>query len=195
VKTLLQIVLIAFLTANAYSQKYNTKYYSLSEDTLLVDHFLTFKNDSIVQISSVPRTMWHYFEKNLKYIKKGNKIYISADDSLQLKKYGFQSKKELIIEGHALTNASQREVYVIRQDFDKYPDLILHIGDKEYSIDMGKSDSYGLIIKKPKQNKRLQRSLKQIDFDKYDATIIKGFSAYRKYGYKYVFGVVELNMK
>ena len=194
-RIVIQIALIIFFTSNSYSQRLNTKYYSFSDDTILVDHFLTFKNDSVVQISSVPRHMWRYFEKDLKYEKHGKKILIRVDDSLQLRNYGFKSKKELTIEDHALTNESQREVYIIRKDFAKYPDLIIKFGSKEYKIDIGKSDSYGLITKQPRKNKRFQRLIKNIDINNYEACIIKGFIAYKKYGYKYVFGVVELKMK
>ena len=194
-KIILLVTLILFSFSNCLSQRLNEKYYFLTTDSLLVDHFLTFKNDSVVQISSVPRHMWRYFERDLKYEKHGNIILIVVNDSLQIDNYGFKNKKELKIEGNALTNESQREVYIIRKDFEKSPDLIVKFEGKDYKVDLGESNSYGLITKSPRTNHRLQRKLKTVDLNNYEITLIKGFDAFKKYGYKYVFGVIELKLK
>jgi len=194
-KNILQVTLILFSFNNCLSQRLNEKYYFITPDSLLVDHFLTFKNDSVVQISSVPRHMWRYFERDLKYEKHGDRILINVNDSLQINNYGFKDKKELKIEGNALTNESQREVYIIRKDFDKSPDLIVRFEGIEYKVDMGESNSYGLITKSPRKNNRLQRKLKTVDLNNYEITLIKGFDAFKKYGYRYTFGVIELKLK
>lgn len=194
-KIILLSAIVLFSVSNCFSQRLNDKYYFLPADTVLIDHFLTFKNDSVVQISSVPRHMWKYFEKDLKYEKQGTLVLIFVDDSLQLINYGFKDIKELKIEGNALTNEFRREVYVLRKDFDKSPDLILKFDSKDYNIDMGRSNSYGLVTKSPKTNKQLQRKLKTVDLNDYEINLIKGYDAFKKYGYKYVFGVIELKMK
>ncbi|WP_319589540.1 hypothetical protein [uncultured Draconibacterium sp.] len=194
-KKIILIILTIVTSIICYSQKLETEYYFISNDTLLVDHFLTFKNDSVVLISSVPRHMWQYFEKELKYKKLSENLTIYADDSLQLDNYGFYDNKQLKIEGNALLNESQKDLYVVRKDFDKSPNLFIKFDGKEYKIDMGESNSYGLVTKSPKNNRRLKRAMKNIDLDNYETKLIKGFEAYKNFGYKYVFGIIELKQK
>ena len=194
-KKIILAILTIVSSIDCHSQKLETEYYFITNDTLLVDHFLTFKNDSIVLISSVPRHMWQYFEKELKYEKQSESLTIYVDDSLQLYNYGFSDNKKLKIEGNALLNEFQKNLYVVRKDFAKSPDLFVKFNGKEYKVDMGESNSYGLITKSPQKNRRLKQAMKNIDLNNYDIELTKGFDAYKNFGYKYVFGIIELKPK
>jgi len=189
------IFLTIVFSIDCYSQKLGTDYYFISNDTLLVDHFLTFKNDSVVIVSSVPRHMWQYFEIELKYKKQSESLTIYVNDSLKLKNYGFDNNKQLRIEGNALLNESHKDLYVVRKDFKKNPNLFIKFNGKEYKMDMGESNSYGLLTKSPRNNRKLKRDLKKINLDDYETILRKGFDAYKVFGYKYVFGIIELKHK
>jgi len=139
--------------------------------------------------------MWKYFEKELIYKKQSDRLTIYVTDSMKLYNYGFKNEKQLTIEGNALLNEIQKDLYVVRNDFDKSPNLFIKFEGKDYEVDMGESNSYGLLTKSAKKNRKLQRELKKINLDDYDAILTKGIEAYIKFGYKYVFGVIELKHK
>jgi hypothetical protein len=58
-----------------------------------------------------------------------------------------------------------------------------------------KVDGYGLVVKDYKTYGRLRRKIKQIDVDKYAVNILKGKSAYDKYGLIGMNGVIEIEQK
>ena len=58
-----------------------------------------------------------------------------------------------------------------------------------------KINGYGLVVKDYKTNGRLRRKIKQIDVDKYTVKILKGKSAYDKYGLIGMNGVIEIEQK
>lgn len=58
-----------------------------------------------------------------------------------------------------------------------------------------KINGYGLVVKDYKTNGRLRRKIKQIDVDKYTVNILKGKSAYDKYGLIGMNGVIEIEQK
>jgi len=58
-----------------------------------------------------------------------------------------------------------------------------------------KIDGYGLVVKDYRTNGRLRRKLKQIDVEKYTVNIVKGKSAYYKYGLIGMNGVIEIVQK
>jgi len=194
-KAILLSLLTIFSIIDCFSQKLDTKYYFFSNDTLLTDHYLTFKNDSIVQISSIPRHMWQPMQQELKYEKLYEKLIIHIDTSLHLDNYGYNCDKELTIKKKTLINELRQEIYVIRKDFDKNPDAIVMFNDKEYKIDSGETNGYGLVTKSAKKNRRLKRKLKTVNLNEYEINTVKGYEAYKKFGYKYVFGVIELKKK
>jgi hypothetical protein len=72
------------------------------------------------------------------------------------------------------------------------------IDNKIYKQETGLSDSYGIIKNNPKDNKVLRdklASLKEDDLKNYDIKVYKGLEAYYKFGYKSVFGVIELKRR
>jgi hypothetical protein len=135
----------------------------------------------------------------LSYEKFDGKLVIytatNSNDTILFKNFGFSKNKELIIEDRALVNKEDEELYVIRSDFDKNPDLYIFIDGKKYKQDSGITDGYGLVRRKPRRNWRLEWKMKSIDGNKYEIIILKGYDAYREYGYKYAFGVAKLSRK
>lgn len=75
--------------------------------------------------------------------------------------------------------------------------LAFIIEGKTYIQDLGQSDGYGLVKKKPKRNRRLEKRLKEIakNHDKYNSEFLKGLRAYKKVGLKYVPGVIIIDRK
>jgi hypothetical protein len=176
------------------------RYYIISNDSVHSDHYLTFLNDSMAEISSVPRTMSGMARTELLYKKIDGNLVITTNtnsvDSLVIKNFGFSNDKELVIRDRALVNSRNSEVYVVRSDFKKNPAMFIFCDGKEFKQNMGKSDGYGLVNRSPRRNRRLERKLKSINnFDDYEIKLHKGYDAYLKYGYKYVFGVIELIRK
>lgn len=55
----------------------------------------------------------------------------------------------------------EKNLYVIRKDFEKSPKLFIKIDRNEYEVDMGESNSYGLLKKSPRKNRKLHRDLKK----------------------------------
>jgi len=140
---------------------------------------------------------------NYKTENRTLKIYnsnISQQDSIALTNNGFRqflTNLVLIIEGKALTDNSNNLVYVRFNDFKKKYYLTYLIDDKIYKQETGLSDAYGLIKNNPKDNKILQDKLASIkdDLKNYSIKIYKGLDAYKRFGYKNVFGVIELKRK
>lgn len=194
------LMTIVFTGQNLYSQQLNVQYYIISNDTLHQDHYLTFKCDSVVELTNVPRHMNQRVKLKLPYIKNNNDLTIICskknNDSTLIQEFGFENGKELTVRGRALISADSAEVYIIRNDFKKNPDMIAIFDSQEYRVDMGESNSYGLIEKTPKGNIRLKRKMKSIkNSEGYEIKVVKGFEAYKKYGYDYAFGVLEIRKK
>jgi hypothetical protein len=185
-------------------QRLNTIYYGVSSDSLHRGHQIKFTNDTTLELSTFPRHMSHQFTLTFSY-KKNNKILtihngnISQRDSIALLNNGFNqyvNQVILFIDGKALTDASNGMVYVPHEDFKKY-NLIYIIDGKVYKQETGLPDSYGLINSTAKENKALTNKMTSMkaDLSNYDIKIYKGLTAYKKFGYESVFGVIELKRK
>ena len=188
------------------AQKLNSIYYGVSSDSLHITHQLEFKNNSTLEISTLPRHMSRQFKMTFNYKRVGETIKIISDniitqDSIALIKNGlsqFLNKPVFIINGKALTDRSSKTVYVLYTDFQRNYYLTYLIDGKSYKQETGGlSDAYGLIKYYPKDNKALQRKLTSIkdDLDNYTIHVYKGLDAYDKFGYDSVFGVIELKHK
>ena len=140
---------------------------------------------------------------NYKKVNKTLEIYntkISLQDSTELiiNRYGqFLKKLVFTIDGKALIDNSNNFVYVRYNDFKKKYFLNYLIDDKLYRQETGLPDAYGLIKNNPKNSKILQIKFNSIqdDLKNYTIKIYKGLDAYKKFGYKSVFGVIELKRK
>jgi len=71
------------------------------------------------------------------------------------------------------------------------------IDNKIYKQETGLSDAYGLIKNHPKNNMALQDKLASMkdELHSYTINLYKGLDAYKKFGYKSVFGVIVLKRK
>jgi len=157
-----------------------------------------FLNDSIVAISDIPRHMGRMARIELSYKKDDGKVVVytttNSADSIIIKDFGFSNGKELVYEDRALVNEINEELYVVRSDFKKNRDMFVIIDDKKYILDMGTTDGYGLVKRKPRRNWRLKWKMKSIRKDNPEIEVLSGYDAYQKYGYRYAFGVIEVRV-
>jgi hypothetical protein len=180
-------------------------YYGISSDSLHKEHFLEFKNDSILVISTFPRHMSEQFIKTLNYRKTIKKIEIinktvSSSDSFALAKNGFiqfTNEATFIIDNRAIIDNSSNIVYVLYKDFDKKYYLTYIIDGKLYKQESSFSDAYGIMKNTPKENVMLKEKLESIKthLGNYTLSVYKGLGAYKNFGYKSVFGVYELQQR
>ena len=99
--------------------------------------------------------------------------------------------------GPAIIDKSNSLIYVVYDDFKRKYYLTYLIDNKIYKQETGLSDAYGIIKNNPKDNKVLQDKLASLkdDLKNYDLKVYKGLEAYNKFGYKSVFGVIELKRR
>lgn len=200
-------LLICLLANGLYSQEFNKIYYGIVSDSTSRNHYIEFKNDSIVELISIPRhmqpqskTTFSYFKKNGTIIIKSNeKIEQKADGNNQGKFSHFSENTVLEINEKALTDNKNKVIYVFLEDFKKKHYITYIINGKEFKQESLMTNSYGLIDKKARMNRKLERKLKTIKSDlekeKYNIVVYKGLDAYLKFGYDKVMGVIELNRK
>ena len=176
------------LSLNLYSQKINEEYYLFSNEN--ISENLIFKNDSIVISKPIFRggiyLKSYYEEKVYKYqiIK----------DSLII--YNFRNSDHLkykITENY-IENSDRKEIYIIRNDFEKFPNLAVKFKDKTYWIDSPQT-SNGVIIKDGKLNRKIQKLFKTEGVDNLNFKLYSGYDAFTKFGFQYVFGIIEVTKK
>ncbi len=87
-------------------------------------------------------------------------------------------------------------IYVRQKNFGKNPSLAYIIDGKTYFQDIGQTDGYGLVRKKPKTNKALQKNLKNLNIGNCNIEIVKGgLNAYKRFGIKSVYGAVIISTR
>ena len=196
-----------FLTTFSFcqAQKLRTLYYGVSSDSLHIGHQLEFKNDTSLEISTFPRHMSRQFTMTFHYKKSGKTIEIfnssiSEQDSSALTNNGFKqflNKVIFTVDGKAIIDKSNSLIYVVYDDFKRKYYLTYLIDNNIYKQETGLSDAYGIIKNNPKDNKVLQDKLVSLkdDLKNYDIKVYKGLEAFNKFGYKSVFGVIELKRR
>jgi hypothetical protein len=205
VKYLLLLTFLLLFFDLCEAQRLNKAYYGLSSDSSRNEHLLEFKNDTTVEIRTFPRHMSKGFRMTLKYKTVNNAIEIYSDryshqDSVALRNSGFEqflSTVTLTAKRKVLMDTSNKLLYALYNDFkDKYY-LTYIIDGKVYKQETGLTDAYGLIKNRAKENKELQDKLTLIknDLERYAIRVYKGVDAYKKFGYRSIFGVVELKRK
>lgn len=202
---ILLLFLICLITSETFSQEYNKIYYGIASDSIHRDHYLKFKNDSIVELISIHRHMQPQLTIELTYSSNDGKIVIKPDliteqNTDKIKQFGFTSflnKINIEIDDKALIDKTNRIVYVIYDDFKKSNYTTFIIDGIEYHQENTINNSYGLTENQPKRNRELERRLNEIqrNLNNYKIKIHAGFDAYLKFGYEKVFGVVELKRK
>ena len=144
-------------------------------------------------------TMTFHYKKSGKIIEIFNPN-ISEQDSFALTNIGFKqflNKVIFTVDGKAIIDKSNSLIYVVYDDFKRKYYLTYLIDNKIYKQETGLSDAYGIIKNNPKDNKVLQDKLASLkdDLKNYDIKVYKGLEAFNKFGYKSVFGVIELKRR
>ena len=193
---------------NSYSQTFNKTYVGVASDSLHDDPILVFKNDSIVELTSRPRHMSGQLRLTLGYYKVNNVIIIpliqlSQTDSTSLITYKFGQFTDTYsvkLDNRCLLDEKNNIIYALSDNYGYNKDFILTwiIDGKKFRQNLGRTDGYGLIRKKPRTNRKLQKRLDSIKDEikeKYDVKIYKGLAAYQKFGFAYIPGVFVLTKK
>lgn len=198
-------LLIFLITIKSYSQELNKIYYGIVSDSINRNHYLEFKNDSIVELTSIRRHMQPQLRIELTYSNNEGNISIKSDqiteqDADKIKQYGFTSFLTGIYienDGKAFLNKTDGIIYVVYDDFKNKSYTTYIIDGIEYRQEDAIANSYGLLEREPKINRKLKRKLKEIESDlkNYEIEVHKGIDAYLKFGYEKVLGVIELKRK
>jgi hypothetical protein len=141
-----------------------------------------------------------------KYHKSDTTITIftdkaSSDDSVLLARFGYdffyKSNIKLTIINEGYIDFKSSLIYVEQKKSKGDYKLAYIIEGKIYIQNMGQTDGYGLVKKRPKRNRRLEKRLKEVanNHDKYNLEFLKGLRAYQRVGLKYIPGVVIINKK
>lgn len=190
------LLLISFIFSfSAFSQKIQKPYENISQHYLI-----KFENDSIVNFSEFPRHMSPTFSKNLKYEKKGDdiKIFLNGFYDFEKKIFYLQDKDFLVLKckNEILLNDENKMIFILYEK--KKPFYITFwIDGKEYKMQMYRSNSYGLLEGNPKENIELDNKLKTIqnNIKEYIFKNFSGYDAYKKYGEKYINGIIIIDKK
>jgi hypothetical protein len=200
-----QFILFLFavtIWTHSFGQK-NGDYY-VSVDSLKSLQFRLL-SDSTIEFSTIWRHMSPSVKAVYNYLKTDTTIIITSRQSIEtdtLKKGilfqfpGFEGKMNLTKINGGFIDTEQSLIYVRQKDFGKNPDLAYIIDGKSFFQDIGETDGYGLLKRKPKRNIQLQRKLRGLTKDNCDIEIVKGgLSTYRRFGLKYVYGAVVITTR
>jgi len=131
-----------------------------------------------------------------------NSNEIKKQNSKDINQYGFfqfLENVQLEIDGKALLDKKNKVVYVFLDDFKKGHYTTYIIDGEEFKQDNLIANSYGLVEKEMKMNRKLKKKLKtiksELENENYNIVVYKGIDAYTKFGYDKVLGVIELNRK
>ena len=89
-----------------------------------------------------------------------------------------------------IKNVIKREIYVLRKILDKHENVVITYNNNYYQLELN-----GVITKNKKENKKITRLLKSKDTSKLTIKTYRAYEAFEKFGYRYVFGVIELTKK
>lgn len=162
-------------------------------------------NDSLVELGNIPTHMSRNCTSKFIYAttKKGIIIFtdnpFSQDSSSSYNcKFKFvNSEVNLIKIDNGFVNEKDSLIYVRDRDYYANHRLLILLNGKKFTIDLGKTNGYGIITKSPKHNRRLANQLKMFesDFDKYTFQSYSGYEAFQRFGFKNVYGVWVINSK
>jgi hypothetical protein len=198
------ILIFLSLFASTLSIGQKTGDYFVSVDSLRSEQFRLL-NDSTIEFSPIWRHMSPSMKAVYKYSSTDTAIEITSRQLLEtdtLKKGIFiklpQLKEKLSLKkiNGGFIDLKHSIIYVRQKDFGKNPDLTYIIDGKTYFQDAGRTDGYGLIRKKTKTNKALQKRLKGLNKDNCNIEIVKGgLAAYKRFGIKCVYGAFVVSTK
>jgi len=204
-KPLILIIIFSLTYNSLFSQRLRHTYRGLSSDETYQDHLLEFKSDSTLEIRTFPRHMSQGFRIILKYKKEKNKITLvdnvfSFEDSSKLISNGFKQflrEPTLIRKGNFWIDEEHKTLYASNKKFEKKYTLIYIINGKKYRQETSSPNAYGLLPNDINENKVLNDTLAALTnkMDYHTINVYKGLSAYRKYGQKYIYGVIVIERK
>jgi hypothetical protein len=198
-KKLLTILFFLLISSeNLLSQNLNEKYMLLSNPKKSSE-YIEFKNDSIL----VRKPHFAYFGCGLAKLEKTNQPasiyreykYNRKEDVITI--YEFENGENVkfkITNNQYFENSQRKEIYVKRNEFDGFPDLAVTYNDKVYWLDSPKTSS-GMLIKGGKKNRKLAKILKNKKTENLEVKIYIEYEAFEKFGFKYVFGIIEIKDK
>jgi len=198
-------IISLLLSTLSYGQKIGVYYISIPSDSA-INCRLKFLSDTTIELSNVPRHMSGRLSLTFKYHQSDTTITIFTDktstgDKDWLTRFGysffFKSNIRLTIIKDGYLDYENSLIYVEQKKPRGNYKLAYIIEGKTYIQDIGQTDGYGLIKKKPKRNRRLEKRLTEISNnpDTYNLEFLKGLRAYQKVGLKYVPGVIIINGK
>jgi len=199
----ISFLLSIFISTLSFGQKLGDYYVSIPSDSTL-NCRLRFLSDSTVELSNVPRHMGGRLMMVFKYTITDTTIEVlpgllNKQDSLSLNAFGlnyfikpFTSLTK--IDG-GFIDYDKSIIYVRQKDFGDNPDVAYIIDGKTFIQDIGVTDGLGVIKKRAKANKALQKKLKGVNTDNCSIEIVRGLDAFKRYGIKKVYGVIVITTK
>jgi hypothetical protein len=201
-RQLILFLIAVIIWTHSFGQKIGDYYVSVDSVKSMQIRLLT---DSTIEFSTRWRHMSPTVRSVYNYSKTDTTIEITSRQSLEidtLKKGilfqfpGFDEKISLTKINGGFIDTKQSLIYVRQKDFGKKPDIAYIIDGKSFFQDIGETDGYGLLKRKPKRNKQLERKLKGLTKDNCDIEIVKGgLSTYKRFGLKYVYGAVVITTR
>lgn len=206
-KNIICLIILSLLSINTFGQKQNDFYISFSES--LIKHTLSFDENGIVKISSIRKHMSPFYSHNGTYKKVGDSIYIkmgkiNSSNLTKAREFGFElfSEIELTLyqNDSELIDPNNRTVYVTSRKLNRKRikrKSIAFINGKKYVYERMVTDGYGLIRQRPRKNRRFEKAFAKVleNPDEYETTVIRGLTAYEKFGLIGINGVSIMNKK
>lgn len=186
----------------SYGQKMGKYYVSIPIDSSSGCR-LRFLNDTMVELSTVPRHMSRGLIGVFKCKISDTTVDIfpelSSTDSLGLTSYRLEYFMRTIVSltkvRSGFINYSKSLIYVLERRLDKNQHLTVIIDGKKFIQPTGHANGYGMIDKVLKNNKTLHRTLNYIEKSISSMEFFKGFDAYRRFGLKGVYGTIVITTK
>lgn len=206
-KKIICVIILSFLSINIFGQKQNDFYTSFSES--VIKHTLDFDENGIVRISSIRKHMSPFYSLNGTYKKVGDSIYIkfekiNSSDLTKAREFGFEMFSEIELSlyqnGSELIDPKNRTVYVTSKKLKRRKikrKSITFINGKKYIYERWVTDGYGLIRWEPRKNKRYEKAFSKVleNIDEYETSVIRGLTAYEKFGLIGINGVSIIKRK
>jgi len=196
-------LVFAFGCQYAFAQQLNENYMLFSKSNEYSE-YLEFKNDSVVtrkryisllgcslaklQADSRDDSIF----KDYRYKKYNNTITIYNFDKSSQATFTMTNK-------NYFASAATSLIYVLRSSFDKYPAVVVNFENEffwlEDSVKNPKKPTR-ITRKARKKSRKFNRIIRRTNIKKhFILEVYKGYEAFDKFGYEYVFGIITLKRK
>lgn len=184
-KTIISILLLIFIK-QLCSQTFDEPYRYFSNDSAQFSYYLIFKENSIVEVNGYSH-MSLRFSSSTPYSVRGTTLSIPiADDELFPNSSSGDTIK-LTINGNLLINDRLENLYALEP---KHPTITYRIDNEDFKVRSAKTDTYGLIQKHPRLNRKLKKKLESLNPKNVEPRLVYGYRAYKEFGEEYVFGII-----